>query len=47
MLMQKIEYIHNNPIRKNIAVSPGDYPYSSYDHYFGNNRNALGIDPID
>lgn len=47
MLMQKMEYIHNNPIRKNLIISPGDYPYSSYHHYFGNNKNALGIDQLD
>ena len=47
MLMQKMEYIHNNPIRKNIAASLEDYSYSSYHHYFGNNRNVLGVDQID
>lgn len=47
MLMQKIEYIHNNPIRKNLTASPGDYLYSSYHHYFDNNRNVLGIDRLD
>lgn len=29
-LIEKLNYIHNNPVRKNIASSPGDYPYSSY-----------------
>jgi putative transposase len=47
MLMQKIEYIHNNPIRKNFVILAKDYPYSSYHHYFGNNENMIGIDEID
>jgi len=29
-LIEKLNYIHNNPVRKNIVSSPEDYPYSSY-----------------
>jgi len=29
-LIEKLNYIHNNPIRENIVSSPKDYPYSSY-----------------
>ncbi len=47
MLMQKMEYIHNNPTRKNLTASPENYLYSSYHHYFGNNRNVPGIDRLD
>jgi len=48
MLMQKIEYIHNNPIRKKLVTSLDDYPYSSYHSYFGNNKNIiLATDHLD
>jgi len=29
MLMQKIEYIHNNPVRRELAPTPWTYPWSS------------------
>lgn len=47
MLIQKIEYIHNNPVRKKIVTLAEDYPYSSYHWYFGNNKNVLEIDRLD
>lgn len=33
MLLQKIEYIHNNPIRAGMVLRPDQYPFSSYAHY--------------
>jgi putative transposase len=46
MLMQKIEYVHNNPLRKNLVNSPEEYSYSSYHCYFGNNKNVLEVDQL-
>jgi len=34
-LNQKMEYIHNNPVRAEIVVSPEDYLYSSAKDYSG------------
>jgi putative transposase len=45
MLLEKIEYIHNNPVRAKLVASPGEYPFSSYNYYFGN--NYPGIPEID
>ena len=45
VLLKKIEYIHNNPVRAKIVNSPEQYPFSSYSHYFGNNYS--GIPQID
>jgi len=45
MLLQKIEYIHNNPVRAGIATQPDHYPLSSYAHYFG--KHYSGIPEID
>ena len=47
MLMQKMEYIHNNPVRKNLVAAPDEYLYSSYNWYFGNIKNVLEIDRLD
>lgn len=32
-LFQKLDYIHNNPVRAGLAASPGDYKWSSYPLY--------------
>ena len=45
MLLQKIEYIHNNPVRAKIVTSPELYPFSSYNYYVG--ENYIGIPEID
>ena len=36
MLIRKMEYIHNNPLRKGMVGSLDDYRYSSYHFYFNN-----------
>ncbi len=32
-LRQKLNYIHNNPVRAELVASPQDYPYSSFRNY--------------
>lgn len=33
-LIQKLEYIHNNPVKDNLVNAPEEYLFSSYNHYF-------------
>jgi putative transposase len=33
-LRQAIEYVHNNPVRRGLCPSPGDYRWSSWKYYF-------------
>ncbi|MBE0415464.1 MAG: transposase [Dehalococcoidia bacterium] len=33
-LLEKLDYIHNNPVRAGLVLSPGDYEWSSYRLYF-------------
>ncbi len=40
----KIEYIHNNPVKGELVVSPAEYPYSSARDWLGMGR---GIVPVD
>lgn len=49
MLMRKIEYIHNNPVRAKITMTPNEYMFSSYGHYFRSNNNNIipGIDALE
>lgn len=45
MLLEKIEYIHNNPVRAKLVTTPSEYIFSSYNYYYGN--NYPGIPEID
>jgi len=33
-LLEKLDYIHSNPVRAGLALSPRDYEWSSYKEYF-------------
>jgi len=46
-LRQKVEYIHTNPVRKGLALSPDQWPYSSAALYAGkgdNDRLPVDVD---
>ncbi len=46
-LIQKLEYIHNNPVKENLVNSPEEYPFSSYNHYFQTNYQPNQLIEID
>lgn len=39
VFMQKLEYIHNNPVKAVLCLSPKEYPYSSAEFYILNKTN--------
>ena len=41
VIWQKVEYIHNNPVRAKWVENPEDYLYSSARNYTFDNRNCL------
>ncbi|MBK6875127.1 MAG: hypothetical protein IPG99_01315 [Ignavibacteria bacterium] len=43
MLKQKIEYIHNNPVRKSLVEKPEDWEYSSAKDYYTDKKGLLDI----
>jgi REP element-mobilizing transposase RayT len=43
-LRQKIEYIHNNPVRAGLVFQPTDWRYSSAGNYARLNNNKLDVD---
>ena len=49
MLISKIDYIHNNPLKHGIVTDIDKFAYSSYQYYFKNKTHTftLKIDPID
>ena len=44
MLRQKLNYMHQNPVRADLVEHPGDYPYSSYRNYVEGNETLIKID---
>jgi len=47
MLISKIEYIHNNPLKHGAATDIDKFEYSSYQHYFNGKTCLLKVDLID
>jgi len=45
MLNQKIEYIHNNPVKKNLVEKAEDWKYSSARFYLKGEDCGLEITP--
>ena len=43
-LIEKLDYIHNNPVSAGLVLSPDDYEWSSYKEYFEKEAHSiLGI----
>lgn len=43
MLDQKLEYVHNNPVKAGIVERPEDYPYSSARDYYTDQKGQIDI----
>ena len=41
-IVNVLEYIHNNPVRANIVLSPEEYKFSSYNFYIGQ-KNGFNV----
>ena len=46
-LINKLEYMHNNPVKANLVTAPEEYYYSSYNHYVKTNYLPNSIIEID
>lgn len=45
-MINRLNYMHNNPVRKGLVETPDKYEFSSYHQYFGVTRERIQI-PID
>lgn len=43
---EKMNYIHNNPVKANFVKDPGDFKYSSFRNYYLNDDSLIAIDKI-
>ncbi|MBM4067104.1 MAG: transposase, partial [Planctomycetes bacterium] len=46
MLMQKIEYIHYNPVRHGLVDAPEHWRYSSSRNYLLNDHSVIPVDEL-
>jgi hypothetical protein len=44
--LTKLNYIHQNPVRKNYVARPEDYLYSSASYYSGKTKQFLEVKHI-
>ena len=45
VMIQKIEYIHYNPVKKKLVLNPEDWKYSSAGYYLKGSESILDITP--
>ena len=44
---QKLDYIHNNPVKRGLVSSPDEYRYSSFRNYFLDDESVIRIDRVE
>jgi hypothetical protein len=45
-LRQKLEYMHENPVRRGLVKNPGDWIWSSFSSYEKGEIGLVKIDPV-
>jgi len=43
-IWERVNYCHNNPVKRGLAKSPGDWEWSSYGWYMGKRDGCIKID---
>jgi putative transposase len=43
---EKLDYMHNNPVKRRLVASPADWPWSSWRFYYLGDRSVLEMDPL-
>jgi len=45
--IEKLNYMHMNPVKRGLAENPKDWPWSSFAFYQGKGEILIGIDPAE
>jgi len=45
--LEKLNYMHNNPVKRGLVNSPGDWPWSSWRYYYLQDSSVLRMDRLD
>ena len=43
---EKLNYMHNNPVKQGLVKHPGDYPWPSWKFYLWNDGSILGMEKM-
>ncbi|MFB3924392.1 MAG: transposase [Terriglobia bacterium] len=44
--LEKLDYMHNNPVKRGLVKQPGDWPWSSWRFYFLEDASILAMDRL-
>ncbi len=44
--LDKLNYMHENPVKRGLVSSPGDWPWSSWRFYFLQDASILAMDRL-
>jgi putative transposase len=44
--LEKLNYMHNNPVKQGLVKSPGGWPWSSFRFYACNDSSVLRMEPL-
>ena len=44
--LEKLNYMHNNPVKRGLVAEPGDWPWSSWKFYHLGDRSILPMDSM-
>jgi putative transposase len=44
--LEKLNYMHNNPVKRGLVKTPGDWPWSSWRFYYRGDASVLAMDQI-
>jgi putative transposase len=44
--LEKLDYMHGNPVRQGLVNSPADWPWSSWRFYHLNDTSVLSMDRV-
>jgi putative transposase len=46
-VLEKLEYMHDNPVKRKLVSHPKDWPSSSWSHYARKERGLIAIDALE
>jgi putative transposase len=46
-VMEKLEYMHENPVKRRLVLQADDWPWSSWSHYARRERGLIEIDALE
>ncbi|HEV2245619.1 MAG TPA: hypothetical protein VGW37_03120 [Terriglobia bacterium] len=44
--LEKLDYMHNNPVTRRLVGSPRDWPWSSWRYYFLEDESIMAMDRL-